>query len=344
MVRIQANHFSPNGSSKSVISVPDEWMMFITKTLLTPTHFSWAKDLLHSKAWQSFQQLSPALGLPFILPNSCPTKETPECSFLQEITDQVESEVEEQDLDLMETDSEEKEADAAIGTPQNQNTIMQGSSQSTSAMHKKRKRQMKIPVVESDCRRSDRIKDLSKGFKRSNCPHKECFACAGAPPASSRTQGPNSATQGLRLYQRLRCLPRKRRRLLSGRWQRRMKTRRQAARKQANHPMEGSHQRRKTNRDSASHFFFLVLSLLEDYLNSCYILNYLYPWMFTGLLLLLPAYDGITSSAHTGPVVPLLLHLQFSTGPNNFCLTPYVLCMYGHLLSHKSSNGSRPNT
>lgn len=147
--------------------------MFITKTLLTPTHFSWAKELLHSKAWQSFQQQSPALVLPFLLPNACPVKEVLECSFLQEITYPTDD------------DEEEQEADTAIGTPQKQATVLQGSSQSTSAMHKQRKRQRKIPMVDSDCRRSDRIKDLSKEFKRSSCPHKECFACAGTPPTVS---------------------------------------------------------------------------------------------------------------------------------------------------------------
>lgn len=96
--------------------------------LLTPTHFSWAKDLLTSKAWHTFQQQSPAVGLPFLLPGTCPRKEAPSCSYLHEI------------IDSSEDEGEQQEIGTDMGTPQMSASMVQDTSESTSALHRQRKR------------------------------------------------------------------------------------------------------------------------------------------------------------------------------------------------------------
>lgn len=118
--------------------------------------------------------------MPFLLPRTCPANATPMCSYIQEIN---------YDMEHFNSDDEKmkdiQESGTAHGIPQKQTIHAKDSSQTTSALHKQRKRWRKLPVVDSDCRRSDRLKDISKGFKRSSCPNKDCFACAGAPPTLS---------------------------------------------------------------------------------------------------------------------------------------------------------------
>ncbi|TVU49360.1 hypothetical protein EJB05_00668, partial [Eragrostis curvula] len=48
-----------------------------------------------------------------------------------------------------------------------------------------RKASRETPLVESEVRRSDRIKHLKKGFKSSSCVDKGCLACASEPPSLS---------------------------------------------------------------------------------------------------------------------------------------------------------------
>lgn len=67
-------------------------------------------------------------------------------------------------------------------TPEKSNPSQAGLCQSTSALHKNRKRQRKPPLVDTDVRRSDRLKGQTKGYKRNVYRHKDCFARSGAPP------------------------------------------------------------------------------------------------------------------------------------------------------------------
>lgn len=72
-----------------------------------------------------------------------------------------------------------------VTTQTKQPVVPQTASESTSALHKHRKRQRQVPVVDTDCRRSDRVKELNKGFRRSSCPHRNCLVCEDAPPTLS---------------------------------------------------------------------------------------------------------------------------------------------------------------
>jgi hypothetical protein len=51
-------------------------------------------------------------------------------------------------------------------------------------MHLKRKKD-KAPLVDTKVRRSERLKEINKGFKSSSCPSKNCFCYETVPPTLS---------------------------------------------------------------------------------------------------------------------------------------------------------------
>ncbi|TVU49530.1 hypothetical protein EJB05_00843, partial [Eragrostis curvula] len=168
MIRLWAKHFSPNGSKDPTVKIPDQWSWFFTKMLTSPTHFTWAKSFLTSKAWELFLDHSLNNGLTFCLPRKCPRLESSSCSYSYEMIS---------DSDTSDDDMEEQEL-----TPKKNMIPALGSCVSTSALHKNRKRSRQPAVVETEVRRSDRLKGQNKCYKRSICPHKDCFSCSGAPP------------------------------------------------------------------------------------------------------------------------------------------------------------------
>lgn len=50
-------------------------------------------------------------------------------------------------------------------------------------------------MVDTEVRRSDRLKDQNNGYKRNNYPHKDCCACSGAPPTLSSSVIKNLRTK-----------------------------------------------------------------------------------------------------------------------------------------------------
>lgn len=56
------------------------------------------------------------------------------------------------------------------------------SASSTSAIHGSRKRKGKTPLVETEVRRSCRLKALQKGYKKRVCVDKHCLSCHALPP------------------------------------------------------------------------------------------------------------------------------------------------------------------
>jgi hypothetical protein len=55
---------------------------------------------------------------------------------------------------------------------------------STTSIHLKRKK-AKAPIVDTEVRRSERLKEINKGFKSSSYPSKNCFCCKIVPPTLS---------------------------------------------------------------------------------------------------------------------------------------------------------------
>jgi hypothetical protein len=54
-IRLWAKHFAPINDNDAVVNIPKSWSGFFTKSLLTPDHFSWARNFLLSKFWDILQ-------------------------------------------------------------------------------------------------------------------------------------------------------------------------------------------------------------------------------------------------------------------------------------------------
>lgn len=70
-------------------------------------------------------------------------------------------------------------------TPLKQSCFQEGASSSTSAVHIKKGKLKKEAMVETEVRHNVRIQKQSKGFKRSACGDRNCFACSIEPPVLS---------------------------------------------------------------------------------------------------------------------------------------------------------------
>ncbi|TVU38191.1 hypothetical protein EJB05_11547, partial [Eragrostis curvula] len=152
-----------------MIQIPAEWLAFFTTMLLSPTHFSWAKNFLTSQAWDIFiTRQGPKNGLSFQIPNSCPEKSAPSC-FLQDL-----EAPEEDTYDYNINDSE----------PPSTPKPNKGKAQVTSKTMPLPKQVLHCqgPMVETEVRRSARIKEQNQGFKKGSCSHKNCLACSNEPP------------------------------------------------------------------------------------------------------------------------------------------------------------------
>jgi hypothetical protein len=89
-VRLWARHFSPVYQLGKALSVPLEWPAFITRVLLSPSHFDWERNLLLSKVWEIIKcHHQNSSSVPFQLPTIClADAELPcslDCSLLSKI-------------------------------------------------------------------------------------------------------------------------------------------------------------------------------------------------------------------------------------------------------------------
>jgi hypothetical protein len=150
--RLWAKHFSPVGCPSHVIQIPKDWAAFFTVMLLSPTHFDWAKSFLSSQAWNMLLQCSNSSSfMSFALPSSCPENAEVRCAAL-------------------EAESED------ISSQQGSNSAPPISANST-------KVKPPPPTVETEARRSPRIRSKNGGFRHISCPSKNCLACAATPPS-----------------------------------------------------------------------------------------------------------------------------------------------------------------
>lgn len=145
-------HFTPVENSDKVIQVPEEWINFITLALLTPDNFEWAKALLNSKLWHYIIEGAPnSHRTPFVLPDVCHSQQAPLCK-MQEL-------------------EQEASSATAFFTPHNKKAV--GAQpmlpSTTTAVYVSKKRKEKAPLVDTEVRRSDRLQQLNKGFRRQTC-------------------------------------------------------------------------------------------------------------------------------------------------------------------------------
>ncbi|TVU40687.1 hypothetical protein EJB05_14157, partial [Eragrostis curvula] len=166
-IHLWAKHLDPTPHS-AAIPIHANWADFFTKLLLSPSHFDWAKSVLQSKLWTLVTDSVNQPHIMFQLPSACPANVTIVCNNDDLPTSKGKSVLEEVN------DSSSPEALPTL-------------SASTSKAHaKKRKCNQPTPVVESEVRRSDRVKDRNKGYRSSACAHRDCFACSAEPPTLSK--------------------------------------------------------------------------------------------------------------------------------------------------------------
>nr|TKW28031.1 hypothetical protein SEVIR_3G297000v2 [Setaria viridis] len=140
--------FTVDGSPEKVITLPNEWAPFFTFNLLNSNKFEWACSFLSSKASQLLLTgTSNSKTVTMSIPKSCPKQANIICSS-SPVQDQVENRF---------------------------------NSDSNSRGQKKTK--VSAPLVETEARRSPRIRTRNAGFKHSSCTSRNCLACAAVPPS-----------------------------------------------------------------------------------------------------------------------------------------------------------------
>jgi hypothetical protein len=149
-------YFAPNllpkeslGGSK-VHHIPVSWFNYITLMLMSPEKFDWAKDFLSSQLWEIIQE--PVFSEPtiaFCIPDKCAVSQAPSCLLHDSI--------------------------AEFSSPEN--NVMKVISP------KRKRREGKVPLVETEVRRSPRLVLLNDGFKNhTSCSSKNCLICNANPP------------------------------------------------------------------------------------------------------------------------------------------------------------------
>jgi hypothetical protein len=149
-----APHIASNSaSSKQGFQILVSWFNFITLMLMTPERSDWTIHFLNSSLWEIIkEQIQNEISKTFVIPDKCIVQQAPSCKLLEE------GEFVEDDIGL---DEDKSRPPAAP----------------------KRKRRTKLPLVDSEVRRSPRIVELNEGFKNhSNCKDKNCLTCNAAPP------------------------------------------------------------------------------------------------------------------------------------------------------------------
>ncbi|CAM0907805.1 unnamed protein product [Alopecurus aequalis] len=158
--------FAPSSISDKVINVPNEWANFLSLALLSPNRFEWAKSLLASQLWSYILEGSDCNKFkPFVIPDVCFDAQVPGCGHVSR--------------------NIQKDETNEPSTPKHGVASDQANLASTTAVHYSRKRKDKAPLVETEVRRSERLKHLQKGFRKSACANKNCISCNNVPPFDS---------------------------------------------------------------------------------------------------------------------------------------------------------------
>lgn len=146
--RLWARFFSSGNTSNLHVSISSEWANFFTVLLLSPGNFTWTKQLLSTK----FIHILNSSGngtINFSLPTVCPENDTVCLAASEEVG-----------LDLGGKLTKEE----------------------VSPSSRKRSLKRSSAIVETEVRRSTRIRDSVKGFKSTACSNKKCLACVTKPP------------------------------------------------------------------------------------------------------------------------------------------------------------------
>lgn len=143
--RLWARFFSSDNPSHLHISIPADWANFFITQLLNQTSFTWTKQLLSSKLLLLISNLQDGT-IDFSIPTKCPDS----------------------NFSCLSISGEEHQS-------------LQGGS-CKDIPPKKRSFRSSTPVVESEVRRSPRLKTSSNGFKPKGCNDVKCLGYSTEPP------------------------------------------------------------------------------------------------------------------------------------------------------------------
>jgi hypothetical protein len=129
-----------------------QWTPCFTSLLISPKNYKWPKNFSESEGWILFNQ-NLKTTLIKVIDHCCPTH-PPLCISNEHNSSSL---------------------------PSKQTVVVDQLSGSSSTKKEKKK----ITLVESEVRRSPRLKEANKGFKPSTCSSKKCLACTANPPTLS---------------------------------------------------------------------------------------------------------------------------------------------------------------
>jgi hypothetical protein len=196
--------FAPSNGKKLVCTVPAEWANFFTASLLSPRMFGQTKEFMGAKTLINALGEDSSVG--FVLPQSCPVKKSLTCVVddeHKEFTD-LEKAGASQTEEIVAIQAEEqtgaKLAELELGQTDNGSSVekllgkevlsQEGCSEdieksSSSRPYCKKKANGKIIIVDTEVRRSPRVKTQKGGFKDPKCCNKNCLGCNVVPPMLS---------------------------------------------------------------------------------------------------------------------------------------------------------------
>jgi hypothetical protein len=162
------------GDPVQTINIPADWAAFFIVMLLSPAHFDWAKKFLSSQTWNFMIGCSNSDSfLSFALPASCPENAEVRCQ------NRIESEI-------ADVDDEPEISPLPVSSDCHTNGVISSEFGMSAMETGKGKGKAIIPHVETEARRSPRIRARNNGFKHNSCSGKNCLACACLPPTLSK--------------------------------------------------------------------------------------------------------------------------------------------------------------
>ena len=152
--RLWSRFFCHNSPVNLTVQIPANWANFFTVLLLSPTHFSWARDIVTSELMNLLH--NPTGSTAFSIPDTCPNYVPTHCLTDTGVHQQIPRLVEE-------VQDNEKEPKSSS-----------------------KKRTSKEPLLsDKEVRRSERVKNKANGFKSPSCSDKRCLSCSPTPPTLS---------------------------------------------------------------------------------------------------------------------------------------------------------------
>ncbi|KAJ1277065.1 hypothetical protein BS78_05G265400 [Paspalum vaginatum] len=190
----------------TTVEIPAVWAAFFTMMLLSPSHYSWAKEFVSSSAMDFFREIGPSIPIHLPMPFQLPTQkmgiaDLEDSLTLKEVVDIPQS------LPMSFQLPTQKMGTADLGqslTLEEVDDIPQSNKDATAPHHvdpsssglsgSSNQQQMhesvttpnllkdKMMITGGNMRRSDRIREQSKGFKNHGCSQKNCTMCDSTPP------------------------------------------------------------------------------------------------------------------------------------------------------------------